>query len=123
MAINLIELGSKLAKCEIKVSDPEVREAQKALASLMKTEEGRTEVAEIVKIALEESYNKFDISPLIFEKKHFNYGDKPVFKTHKKALPISIDSPLTKAVLMCYHKNVEVLNVFYLKARNIIKHI
>lgn len=86
MAVNLIELGSKLAKCEIKTSDPEVKEAQKALASLMKTEEGRNEVAEIVKIALEDSYNKFDISPLIFEKKHFNYGDKPMFKTHKKGI-------------------------------------
>ena len=86
MAINLIELASKLAKCEVKVSDPEVKEAQKAVASLMKTEEGRNEVAEIVKIALEDSYNKFDISPLIFDKKHFNYGDKPMFKTHKKGI-------------------------------------
>ena len=31
-------------------------------------------------------YNKFDIIPLLFDTKHFNLGDKPMFKTRKKGI-------------------------------------
>jgi hypothetical protein len=82
----LITLAEKLAKNEISSTDPKMVEASKLIAKMSQTEEGRQELAEIVKIALEDSYNKFNIIPLLFDTKHFNLGDKPMFKTHKKGI-------------------------------------
>lgn len=82
----LLVLAEKLAKNEISSSDPKMVEASKLIAKMAATDEGRTELAEIVKIALEDAYNKFDIIPMLFETRHFNLGDKPMFKTHKKGI-------------------------------------
>lgn len=82
----LITLAEKLARNEISSADPKMVEASKLISKMAQTEEGRTELAEIVKIALEDSYNKFNIIPLLFDTKHFNLGDKPMFKTHKKGI-------------------------------------
>ena len=82
----LVMLAEKLAKNEISSSDPKMVEASKLIAKMAETEKGRDELAEIVKIALEDTYNKFDIIPLLFETRHFNLGDKPMFKTHKKGI-------------------------------------
>lgn len=82
----LLMLAEKLAKNEVSSTDPKMVEASKLIAEMAKTEEGRTELAEIVKIALEDAYNKFDIIPLLFETRHFALGDKPMFKTHKKGI-------------------------------------
>lgn len=79
-------LAEKLAKNEIASSDVRVKEAKELIQELMKTEEGRNELAEVITIALEEEYNKFDITPMLFETRHFEYGDKPTFKTHKKGI-------------------------------------
>lgn len=38
-------------------------------------------------LALEDSFNSFDISPKLFETKHFKYGDKPTFKLTRKVSP------------------------------------
>jgi hypothetical protein len=82
----LTALAEKLARGEISSTDTKVEEASKIIAKMAKTSEGRQELAEIVKIALEDSYNKFDIIPLLFDVKHFKLGDKPMFKTHKKGI-------------------------------------
>lgn len=82
----LVTLAEKLAKNEISSSDPKLEEASKLIAQMASTEEGRNELAEIVKIALEDSYNKFDIIPMLFETRHFKLGDRPMFKTHKKGI-------------------------------------
>lgn len=82
----LTVLAEKLAKGEISSTDERVEQASKYIAKMAKTEEGRQELAEIVKIALEDSYNKFDIIPLLFETRHFKLGDRPMFKTHKKGI-------------------------------------
>lgn len=82
----LVTLAEKLAKNEISSSDPKLEEASKLIAQMASTEEGRDELAEIVKIALEDSYNKFDIIPMLFETRHFKLGDRPMFKTHKKGI-------------------------------------
>lgn len=82
----LVTLAEKMARNEVSSADAKVVEASKIIANMAKTEEGRYELAEIVKIALEDSYNKFDIIPLLFDTKHFNLGDKPMFKTHKKGI-------------------------------------
>lgn len=82
----LLVLAEKLAKNEISSSDPKMVEASKLIAKMAATEQGRTELAEIVKIALEDAYNKFDIIPMLFETRHFKLGDKPMFKTHKKGI-------------------------------------
>lgn len=82
----LVMLAEKLAKNEISSNDPKMVEASKLIAKMATTEKGRDELAEIVKVALEDSYNKFDIIPLLFDTKHFNLGDKPMFKTHKKGI-------------------------------------
>lgn len=82
----LLMLAEKLAKNEVSSTDPKMVEASKLIAEMAKTEEGRNELAEIVKIALEDAYNKFDIIPMLFETRHFALGDKPMFKTHKKGI-------------------------------------
>lgn len=82
----LVMLAEKMARNEVSSSDATVVEASKIIANMFKTDEGRQELAEVVKIALEDSYNKFDIIPLLFETKHFNLGDRPMFKTHKKGI-------------------------------------
>ena len=82
----LVMLAEKLAKNEISSNDPKMVEASKLIAKMATTEKGRDELAEIVKVALEDSYNKFDIIPLLFDTKHFKLGDKPMFKTHKKGI-------------------------------------
>lgn len=82
----LTALAEKLARGEISSTDKKVEEASKIISKMSKTSEGRQELAEIVKIALEDSYNKFNIIPLLFDVKHFKLGDKPMFKTHKKGI-------------------------------------
>lgn len=82
----LVTLAEKLARNEVSSTDAKVVEASKLIANMAKTEEGRQELAETVKIALEDVYNKFDIIPLLFDVKHFRLGDKPMFKTHKKGI-------------------------------------
>lgn len=82
----LTVLAEKLAKGEISSNDAAVEKASKIIAKMYKTEQGKQELAEIVKIALEDAYNKFNIIPLLFETRHFKLGDKPMFKTHKKGI-------------------------------------
>ena len=86
MEFNIVELAEKLARNRIDSKDAKVQKAQSLIKEMMKTEEGRNELAEIVSIALEDTYNEFDITPMLFETRHFNYGDKPTFKTHKKGI-------------------------------------
>lgn len=86
MEINIVALAEKLQRHEIKDNDPVALEAQGLIKDMMKTEAGRQELAEVVMLALEDSYNSFDISPKLFDTKHFKYGDKPTFKTHKKGI-------------------------------------
>ena len=86
MDFNMIEIAEKLNRGEISPSDEKVLKAESLISKLYETEEGRQELAEIVKLSLEDSYNKFDISPRIFETKAFKYGDRPLFKTHKKGI-------------------------------------
>ena len=53
----LVMLAEKLAKNEISSNDPKMVEASKLIAKMATTEKGRDELAEIVKVALEDSYN------------------------------------------------------------------
>lgn len=82
----LIALAEKLDNGEISANDAKVVEASKLIAKMGSTQEGRQELAEIVKLALEDTYNSFNIIPLLFETKHFKLGEKPMFKTHKKGI-------------------------------------
>lgn len=82
----LVMLAEKLARNEVSSTDPKMVEASKLIAKMAETEKGRNELAEIVKIALEDSYNKFNIIPLLFETRHFALGERPMFKTHKKGI-------------------------------------
>lgn len=82
----MIELAEKLNSGKISANDKNVAKAEEAIARMFKTESGREELAEIIKLSLEDAYNKFDISPKLFDTKHFKYGDNPLFKTHKKGI-------------------------------------
>jgi len=86
MEFNIVALAEKLQRNELRTDDKKVLEAQGIIRDMMKTETGRDELAEVIMLSLEDSYNTFDISPRIFDTKHFNYGDKPMFKTHKKGI-------------------------------------
>lgn len=83
---NVVLLAEKIKNHELASNDAKVQEASQLLVKMMATDEGRNELAEIVTIAIEDSFNKFDITPMIFDTKAFKYGDKPVFKTHKKGI-------------------------------------
>lgn len=82
----VLALAEKLDTGEISANDTKVVEASKIISKMAQTEQGRQELAEIVKLALEDSYNKFNIIPLLFETKHFRLGERPMFKTHKKGI-------------------------------------
>lgn len=83
---DIMIIAEKLANGNINSTDENVKNAQNIIANMMKTEDGRVQLAEIIEVSLVDAYNKFDLAPYIFEKKHFNYGERPVFKTHKKGI-------------------------------------
>lgn len=86
MKINILELAEKLQNKELSTSDANIVEAQKIIGQMMKTDETRQELAEVILIALEDTYNTFDISPRLFDVKNFSLSDQPTFKTKKKGI-------------------------------------
>lgn len=108
---NVVELADKLNRGEISPSDERVDKAEKLIAKMFQTESGREELAEIVKLSLEDSYNKFDISPSIFDTKAFKYGDRPLFKTHKKGIKAYWTAP-NSYVPMSRNYDVEIMMEF-----------
>lgn len=90
---DIMIVAEKLANGSVSSADKEIKQCQQIVAEMMKTEDGRIQLAEIIEIALVDAYNKFDLAPYIFDKKHFEYGDKPVFKTHKKGIKAYWSAP------------------------------
>lgn len=86
MAKDFIELASKVERNQVDYGSSEVAQAEKLISEMAETESGRSDLANIIKINVEDEYNKFDIIPLTFDKKTFRLGDKPMFKTHKKGI-------------------------------------
>ena len=82
----MITLGEKLHTGEISPSDERIKKAEQCIAQLFKTEAGREEIAEIVRLSVEDIYNTFDISPQLFDSKSFKLSDNPLFKTKKKGI-------------------------------------
>lgn len=83
--INIIELAEKFEKGEISMNDESYKKASDALAKMANAEQ-YTEIAQLVTQYIEDTYNEFDIIPVIFETKNFRLGDEPLFKTHKKGI-------------------------------------
>ena len=83
--MNIIELAEKFEKGEISMDDAAYKKASEALAKLANSDR-YTEIAQLVVQYVEDSYNEFDIIPLIFDVKNFKLGDEPLFKTHKKGI-------------------------------------
>lgn len=83
---DIMIIAEKMANGKINSTNTDAKKAQNIIAEMMKTEDGRVQLAEIIEVSLVDAYNKFDLAPYIFDKKHFDYGDKPVFKTHKKGI-------------------------------------
>lgn len=83
---NIVELAQKLDNGEVDENSKLYEIASKAQAALFKTEEGRVELSELVSQYLDDTFNKHDITPLILQMKHFKYGERPLFKTHKKGI-------------------------------------
>lgn len=83
---NILTLAEDMKNGKISPTDKDVQKADALIAKMMRSESGREELAEIVKLALEDTYNTFDISPRIFDTKAFKYGDNPLFKTQKKGI-------------------------------------
>lgn len=83
---NIVEVCEKLNAGEIAEDDNSYKKASEALANLFSMSDGRAELAELIKVYNEDHWNKHDITPLIFEKKTFKYGERPLFKTHKKGI-------------------------------------
>ena len=83
--MNIIELAEKFEKGEISMDDAAYKKASEALAKLANTDK-YNEIAQLVVQYVEDSYNEFDIIPVIFDVKNFKLGDEPIFKTHKKGI-------------------------------------
>ena len=83
--INIIELAEKFEKGEISMNDESYKKASDALAKMANAEQ-YTEIAQLVTQYIEDTYNEFDVIPVIFETKNFRLGDEPLFKTHKKGI-------------------------------------
>lgn len=83
---NIMELAEQISKGKISREEESMKKASALISQMFATEKGRNELAEIVKISLEDAYNTFDIIPLLFERKHFALGERPMFKTHKKGI-------------------------------------
>lgn len=83
--MDIIELAEKFEKGEISMDDAAYKKASEALAKLANSDR-YTEIAQLVTQYIEDSYNEFDIIPVIFDVKNFKLGDEPIFKTHKKGI-------------------------------------
>lgn len=83
--MNIIELAEKFEKGEISCENADYKKASEALAKLANSDK-YTEIAQLVTQYIEDTYNEFDIIPVLFEVKNFQLGDEPLFKTHKKGI-------------------------------------
>lgn len=86
MANTLFEIAEKLKNREISADSKEVKDIENILMEMASTEDGRTEIAEVIGVYLQEQMNKIDIAPLITDSKHFNFGDRPEFRLKKKGI-------------------------------------
>lgn len=82
----VLELASKIQDGSIALDDKRLEKAENILAKMFATEDGRMEIASLITEYIEDYYNKFDISPLIFKTKRFKLGEEALFKTHKKGI-------------------------------------
>lgn len=83
---NIVEVCEKLNAGEIAEDDNSYKKASEAQKSLFTSSDGRAELAELIRVYNEDHWNKHDITPLVFDKKTFKYGERPLFKTHKKGI-------------------------------------
>lgn len=83
---NIIEMAEDLNSGVLSFEDKEVQTASNALKDVFSTENGRQELAELVRVNLDEVYNKFDIGQFLFHKKHFELGEEPIIRTHKRGV-------------------------------------
>nr|DAR78432.1 MAG TPA: Major capsid protein [Caudoviricetes sp.] len=86
MANTFFEIAEKLKNRELDINSQEVKDIENVLMEMASTEDGRTEIAEVIGIYLQEQINKIDIAPLLTDSKHFNLGDRPEFRLKKKGI-------------------------------------
>lgn len=108
----IMELANKLNIGDISDDNPLLKQAEKALSKMFKTDDGRMELAEIITQYIEDNYNKNDISQLVFDTKHFKIGQRPLFKTHKKGIVAYKTAP-DSLVPMSQNYETEVEMSFY----------
>ena len=86
MSNTFFEIAEKLKNRELDMNSKEVKDIENVLMEMASTEDGRTEIAEVIGVYLQEQMNKIDIAPLITDSKHFNFGDRPEFRLKKKGI-------------------------------------
>ncbi|MDU1176522.1 MAG: HK97-fold major capsid protein [Peptoniphilus harei] len=86
MSNTFFEIAEKLKNRELDMNSKEVKDIENVLMEMASTEDGRTEIAEVIGVYLQEQMNKIDIAPLITDSKHFNLGDRPEFRLKKKGI-------------------------------------
>lgn len=91
--MNFMELAELYAKGQISLNDDRIKEAEKFLAEMASTEDGRQEIAETIAIYIDENFNKFDIAPYLFNYRNFKLGDKPEFRLRKKGIKAYWQAP------------------------------
>lgn len=84
--LNMIEIAEQYARGEISHRDDRVKAIEEVIAEMASTEDGRSEIAEVIAIYIDEVFPRFDIAPLICKYKNFKLGDRPEFRLKRKGI-------------------------------------
>lgn len=86
MELNFFEIAEQYKDGKINYNDEKLKKAQDLMVEMASTEDGREELAELIGMYIDETWNKFDISPYLFQTKNFKLGDRPEFRMKKKGI-------------------------------------
>ena len=86
MTLNFLEVAEAYKNRTISPNDERVKQVEQMIHSMASTEDGRTEIAELIGIYLQNTMPFVDIAPFITDNRHFNYGERPEFRLKKKGI-------------------------------------
>jgi len=84
--LNIMEIAEQIANGQLSMEDSKVKEAEAILKELASTVDGKNEIASVIGIYIDRTFNKFDIAPYLCEYRNFSLGDSPEFRLKKKGI-------------------------------------
>jgi len=86
MELNFFEIAEQVRTNQISLHDDKVKKVSEVIAELASTADGKAEIAQTIGILIDKRFNKFDISPYLFNTRNFALGDAPEFRLKKKGI-------------------------------------